>query len=154
LLDITMPEMSGLEVAKQCAAALPQVKILFLTMHEEDAFFFAALRVGAGGYVLKGASSGELLNAIRIVHAGGVYLTPKRSALATILPANPLRPGFTDPRDAGNRRPDRAGAAKPGDRRASASPLTRSRRIASISTKLGRQPGELAGICARQGCSG
>jgi two-component system response regulator NreC len=77
LLDITMPEMSGLEVAKQCAASVPQVKILFLTMHEEDSFFFAALRVGAGGYILKGASSGELLSAIRLVHAGGVYLTPK-----------------------------------------------------------------------------
>ena len=77
LLDITMPEMSGLEVASQCAAYLPRLKILFLTMHEEDAFFFAALRVGAAGYVLKGAASGELLGAIRAVHAGGIYLTPK-----------------------------------------------------------------------------
>jgi two-component system response regulator NreC len=77
LLDITMPDMSGLEVASQCAAYLPQVKILFLTMHEEDTFFFAALRVGAAGYVLKGAPSRDLLNAIREVHGGGVYLTPK-----------------------------------------------------------------------------
>ena len=77
LLDITMPDMSGLEVASQSAAYLPKVKILFLTMHEEDAFFFAALRVGAAGYVLKGAPSKELLNAIREVYNGGVYLTPK-----------------------------------------------------------------------------
>jgi two-component system response regulator NreC len=77
LLDITLPDMSGLEVASQCATMAPQVKILFLTMHEEGAFFFAALRVGAAGYVLKGAPSRELLNAIRDVHAGGVFLTPR-----------------------------------------------------------------------------
>jgi two-component system response regulator NreC len=77
LLDITMPDMSGLEVASQCAAYRPQLKILFLTMHEEETFFFAALRLGAAGYVLKGAPSQELLGAIRAVHAGGVYLTPR-----------------------------------------------------------------------------
>jgi DNA-binding NarL/FixJ family response regulator len=77
LLDVTMPDMSGLEVASQCATHLPKVKILFLTMHEEDTFFFAALRVGASGYVLKGGSSRELLNAIHEVHSGGIYLTPK-----------------------------------------------------------------------------
>jgi two-component system response regulator NreC len=76
LLDISMSDMSGLEVASQSATFAPQVKILFLTMHEEDAFFFAALRVGASGYVLKGAPSRELLNALRAVHAGGVFLTP------------------------------------------------------------------------------
>jgi len=77
LLDITMTDMSGLEVASHCATFMPKVKILFLTMHEEDAFFFAALRVGAAGYVLKGSPSKELLNAIREVISGGVYLTPK-----------------------------------------------------------------------------
>jgi len=77
LLDITMTDMSGLEVASHCATFMPRVKILFLTMHEEDAFFFAALRVGAAGYVLKGSPSKELLNAIREVISGGVYLTPK-----------------------------------------------------------------------------
>jgi DNA-binding NarL/FixJ family response regulator len=81
LLDITMPGMSGLQVASQSAAYLPQVKILFLTMHEEDTFFFAALRIGAAGYVLKGAPSGELLSAIREVYAGGVYLTPKLAGM-------------------------------------------------------------------------
>jgi DNA-binding NarL/FixJ family response regulator len=77
LLDITMPELSGLEATRLIAAAHPRVKVLILTMHEEEAFFFEALRAGAAGYVLKGADSEEVISAIRAVHAGGVYLPPK-----------------------------------------------------------------------------
>jgi two-component system response regulator NreC len=77
LMDITMADMSGLEATSQCRSELPQVKIIILTMHEEEVFFFEALQAGASGYVLKGAPSEELLNAIRAVHQGGVYLPPK-----------------------------------------------------------------------------
>ncbi len=76
LLDITMPDMTGLDVARQIVAKSLEVKILILTMHEEEAFFFEALRSGAAGYVLKGVQSEELIGAIRIVHEGGVYLPP------------------------------------------------------------------------------
>lgn len=77
LLDISMPGLSGLEAASQIAGELPSVRVLILTMHEEEAFFFEALRAGASGYVLKGASSEELLSAIRAVHNQGVYLSPQ-----------------------------------------------------------------------------
>ncbi|MFQ5854472.1 MAG: response regulator [Anaerolineae bacterium] len=77
LLDIAMPDMTGLEATRQIAAELPGVTTLILTMHEEEAFFFEALRAGAAGYVLKGAGSEELLSAIRAVQAGGVYLPPE-----------------------------------------------------------------------------
>jgi two-component system, NarL family, response regulator NreC len=77
LLDITMPDMSGLEATREIVAMLPQTKILILTMHEEEAFFFEALRAGASGYLLKGAPSDELLSALRAVHEGGVYLSPQ-----------------------------------------------------------------------------
>jgi two-component system, NarL family, response regulator NreC len=77
LLDITMPDMNGLEATHQLMAAQSIVKVLVLTMHEEEAFFFEALRAGAAGYVLKGADSEELLSAIRAVYEGGVYLPPK-----------------------------------------------------------------------------
>lgn len=77
LLDIAMPDMNGLEATRQIAAERPEVNVLILTMHEEEAFFFEALRVGAAGYVLKGAGSEELLSAIRAVYEGGVYLPPK-----------------------------------------------------------------------------
>lgn len=76
LLDITMPDMNGLEATREIVARLPQVNVLILTMHEEEAFFFEALRAGAAGYVLKGGGSEELLGAIRAVHEGGVYLPP------------------------------------------------------------------------------
>jgi DNA-binding NarL/FixJ family response regulator len=76
LLDISMPNKSGLEVAKQITTELPGIAVLILTMHEEKAFFFEALRAGATGYVLKGARSEEFLNAIRITYEGGVYLPP------------------------------------------------------------------------------
>ncbi|MCG3209495.1 MAG: Oxygen regulatory protein NreC [Anaerolineae bacterium] len=76
LLDITMSDMTGFDVARQCRLELPHMNIIILTMHEEEAFFFEALRAGASGYVLKGAHSDELFSAIRTVYAGGVYLPP------------------------------------------------------------------------------
>ena len=77
LLDITMPDGNGLEAARQIVREVAGVKVLILTIHEEEAFFFEALRAGAAGYVLKGAGSDELLGAIRAVAEGGVYLLPK-----------------------------------------------------------------------------
>lgn len=77
LLDISMPDLTGLEATQLISAQYPRVKVLILTMHEEEAFFFEALRSGAAGYVLKGADSDEVITAIRAVHAGGVYLPPK-----------------------------------------------------------------------------
>lgn len=77
LLDITMPDGNGLEAARHILADIPEVKVLILTIHDEEAFFFEALRAGAAGYVLKGAGSDELLSAIRAVNEGGVYLLPK-----------------------------------------------------------------------------
>ncbi len=76
LLDITMPDMNGLEATRHITTYYPEVRVLILTIHEEETFFFEALRAGASGYVLKGASSEELLMAIRAVHEGGVYLPP------------------------------------------------------------------------------
>ncbi len=76
LLDVTMPDMNGLEATCQIKEELPQVDVLILTMHEEEAFFFEALQAGASGYVLKGAHSEELLRAIRVIHEGGVHISP------------------------------------------------------------------------------
>jgi len=77
LLDISMPEMTGLEVARCLTEEMPGVRILILTMHDEEAFFFEALHAGASGYVLKGAGRDELLSAVATVAEGGVYIPPQ-----------------------------------------------------------------------------
>ncbi|MFQ5433383.1 MAG: response regulator [Anaerolineae bacterium] len=76
LLDITMKDMTGLDVAQILQEEAHAAKIIFLTMHDDTQFFFEALRVGASGYVLKGSRTTVLLAAIRAVHQGGVYLSP------------------------------------------------------------------------------
>lgn len=76
LMDIAMPGMNGLEATAAIKKDLPDVQVLALTMHEDYQYFFEMLRAGASGYVLKGASSADLLAAIRAVHEGGVYLHP------------------------------------------------------------------------------
>jgi len=77
LLDIVMDDMSGLEAARQILSIQPEIKVVMITMYEEKAFFFDALRAGARGYFLKGSDSNELIHTIRNVHKGGTYLDPK-----------------------------------------------------------------------------
>ena len=74
LLDIGMPEMSGLDAAEQMLRSRPEIRVLMLTVHDQEEYLFRALQVGALGYVLKGADAEDLLRAIRAVHAGDVYI--------------------------------------------------------------------------------
>ena len=76
LLDITMPGGNGLEVAAQLRNAAPQSRFLFLTMHDDDASISKAIALGADGYVLKTASTDELLTALHAIAEGGSYLSP------------------------------------------------------------------------------
>lgn len=76
LMDITMPEMDGLEATRQIKAHSPQIHVLVLTMHRSDDYFFEMLQAGASGYVLKGAETSELINAVRVVKRGEVFLYP------------------------------------------------------------------------------
>jgi two-component system response regulator NreC len=72
LMDISMPGMEGLDAIPRLREAAPQAKVLILTVHDDEAYFFQALESGAAGYVLKGASVSELLAALRLVIHGGV----------------------------------------------------------------------------------
>jgi two-component system response regulator NreC len=76
LMDITMPGMSGLEATRQIRRQSPDAKILALTMHEGDEYFFKILEAGASGYFIKGGTSSELISALRAVHQGDVFIYP------------------------------------------------------------------------------
>ena len=76
VMDITMPEMDGLEACFQIRQKLPAVQVLMLTMHESEEYFLKALRMGAAGYIVKKAAPHELQTAVRIVAQGGVFLYP------------------------------------------------------------------------------
>ncbi len=76
LMDVGLPDIPGYDATRAIKKELPAVIILALTMHESDEYFFEMLNAGASGYVPKKAAPTELVNAIRVVYAGGVYLYP------------------------------------------------------------------------------
>jgi DNA-binding NarL/FixJ family response regulator len=79
LLDIAMPGLSGLEVAKRIEQASPKTKVIILSMHADATHVREALRSGVSGYLLKGAAVAELPLALKAVMRGDSYLTPKVS---------------------------------------------------------------------------
>jgi len=80
ILDLSMPGLGGLETLKRVTAEQPWLKIVILTMHDDSEFVRTAITAGAKGYVLKRAADTELLNALRIVGAGGTYIYPSVAA--------------------------------------------------------------------------
>jgi len=76
VLDITMPLLNGIDAAVQIKKSLPDVKLLFVTMHVNPAYLEAALSAGASGYVVKSAVREQLLDAIESVLNGRIYFTP------------------------------------------------------------------------------
>lgn len=76
LMDIAMPGMDGLEATQRIKDNWPQVKVLVLTMHRSDEYFFEVIKAGASGYILKGAETSDLIHAVRVVGRGEVFLYP------------------------------------------------------------------------------
>jgi len=72
VMDLQMPEMNGIEATRRLSTQLPETKILVFTMGEEDGTVLAAMRAGARGYLVKGASQEEVGRAITTVQAGGL----------------------------------------------------------------------------------
>jgi len=81
LLDLAMPGLNGLAVAKKLKAAASSARVLILTMHQEEEYVYETLRAGASGYVLKDAAAPELIGAIRAAKRGETYLSPGVSRL-------------------------------------------------------------------------
>src|SRR5262245_9474149 len=76
LLDITMPNKSGLDVLKQLHSESPRLPVLVLSMHSEDQYAVRVLRAGASGYLTKESAPAKLIQAIRKVVRGGKYISP------------------------------------------------------------------------------
>ena len=83
VMDISMPEMDGLEATRRVRAAYQRVHVLILTVHAQERYLFPVLKAGASGYVLKSTIDTELIEAIRTVARGEAFLYP--SAMRMVL---------------------------------------------------------------------
>jgi DNA-binding NarL/FixJ family response regulator len=91
VLDLSMPRLSGFEAARQIRSALPQTRILVLTMHDEDEYILSSVRAGASGYLLKDEAPAELVPGILALKNGRFYFAPSTfEALTRLCRANAL----------------------------------------------------------------
>lgn len=88
ILDLSMPDMDGIHVTNALQNMRHQVKVLILTVHEDEALLKELLKAGASGYVLKHAAEMELMSAIRTVRRGDIYVQPSllRTLLEPVIP--------------------------------------------------------------------
>jgi two-component system, NarL family, response regulator NreC len=77
VIDVSMPKLNGADATRRLRKECPSTKVLALTVHEDTSYLRALLDAGASGYVLKRAAADELINAIRAVAIGGVYVDPR-----------------------------------------------------------------------------
>ena len=94
VLDISMPDLDGISVTKKIKSQFPDLRILILTVHEDEALLREAIRVGAAGYVLKRAAETELISAIRAIMGGVLYVDP---SMVRVLLSDEIKPTATLP---------------------------------------------------------
>ena len=103
ILDVSMPGLTGLQAARRLKERRPEIKTLMLSMHDNEQYFFEALKVGASGYVLKNAANRDLVDACRAALRGEPFLYPpavravirdylQRAASGEEVPEDPLSP--------------------------------------------------------------
>lgn len=76
LMDVSMPGLSGIQVTRRLKEILPNVRVLILTVHEDESLLREAMRAGASGYIVKRAVESELIDAIRTIWHGNLYVHP------------------------------------------------------------------------------
>jgi two-component system response regulator NreC len=81
IMDITLPDMSGIEVTQRIKRSHPQIAVVALTIHEDQQYFFEMLQVGASAYVPKRAAPNDLITAIRAAYRGEMYIYPSLARL-------------------------------------------------------------------------
>lgn len=99
ILDLMMPGMNGLEVARQAGKSSPRTNVVVLSMHTNEAYVVEALRAGAKAYVLKSSTSDELVRAIREAVAGRRYLSAPLSEQAIEVYTRKAEAAIVDPYD-------------------------------------------------------
>jgi two-component system response regulator NreC len=81
VLDVAMPLLNGIEAARQISAKFPQIAIVFLSMHSDEAYVLKALKSGAKAYLLKDSAEYDLINAIKAVTEGKAFFSPAISRM-------------------------------------------------------------------------
>jgi DNA-binding NarL/FixJ family response regulator len=103
VLDVSMPRMTGLQAARELTRRKPDMRVLMLSMHDDERYFFEALKAGASGYVLKSAGNRDLIEACRAAMRGEPFLYPaavtalirdylERARSGEATPEDPLSP--------------------------------------------------------------
>jgi DNA-binding NarL/FixJ family response regulator len=103
VLDVTMPRMTGLQAAAELSRRRPELRVLILSMHDNEQYFFEALKAGASGYVLKSVANRDLIEACRATMRGEPFLYPAavralvrdyldRASRGETVPEDPLTP--------------------------------------------------------------
>ena len=88
IMDLSMPEMGGLEATRQLSQVSPNIRILILTVHEDESLLKEVIRAGAAGYIIKRAVEDELIHAIRVVARGDMYVHPSMTRALFSPPAS------------------------------------------------------------------
>jgi DNA-binding NarL/FixJ family response regulator len=101
LMDITMPGLSGLEATQHIKSQNPEIKVLALTVHEDESYLHQMIRAGASGYVPKKAADTELMDAIRATHRGEHFVHPSMTAglVAELRAKEPASPSESQDED-------------------------------------------------------
>lgn len=76
VMDVTMPELNGIEATRRIAEVAPRARVLALSMHKDSVYVREILRAGAKGYLLKDSGEADLLNAVRVIARGEAFLSP------------------------------------------------------------------------------
>ncbi len=93
IMDISMPNLRGLEATREIKLINPGVKVLILTMHKDREYLYHALTAGAEGYLLKEDADGELISAIQTLRKGGTFISPLLSTQMADIFVDKFRPG-------------------------------------------------------------
>jgi two-component system response regulator NreC len=99
ILDLSMPDLDGITVTRQLRPQYPDLRILILTVHEDEAMLREAIKAGASGYIVKHAAEAELIAAIETIRRGDLYVDPAMLRVLLVDSSRPTtrRPASPDP---------------------------------------------------------